>query len=162
MSGETFWPARIRHHAFQASSYIVWASSPPCLESREITDWGESDHKMVNFLLWRWRSNWNDWNFWPESFTSHWSCHNIFRRPQILSQVFCPSWVEVECWHRIFVDVRHRMAWISGYSYWHLFSVRCSLQEQMEQAALAYMDLLEGKDKPVAGSSCECKNRKDL
>ncbi|XP_031590658.1 caprin-2 isoform X1 [Oreochromis aureus] len=30
---------------------------------------------------------------------------------------------------------------------------RLSLQEQMEQAALAYMDLLEGKDKPVAGSS---------
>ncbi|XP_068573222.1 caprin-2 [Cebidichthys violaceus] len=28
-----------------------------------------------------------------------------------------------------------------------------SLEEQMEQAALAYLDLLEGKDKPVAGST---------
>ncbi|KAI3367013.1 hypothetical protein L3Q82_009647 [Scortum barcoo] len=30
---------------------------------------------------------------------------------------------------------------------------RLSLEEQMEQAALAYMDLLEGKDKPVAGAT---------
>ncbi|XP_034719061.1 caprin-2 isoform X2 [Etheostoma cragini] len=30
---------------------------------------------------------------------------------------------------------------------------RLSLEEQMEQAALAYLDLLEGKDKPVAGST---------
>ncbi|XP_033470283.1 caprin-2 isoform X2 [Epinephelus lanceolatus] len=30
---------------------------------------------------------------------------------------------------------------------------RLSLEEQMKQAALAYLDLLEGKDKPVAGSS---------
>uniref|UniRef100_A0A3Q0RDW1 Caprin family member 2 n=1 Tax=Amphilophus citrinellus TaxID=61819 RepID=A0A3Q0RDW1_AMPCI len=30
---------------------------------------------------------------------------------------------------------------------------RLSLKEQMEQAALAYLDLLEGKEKPVAGSS---------
>lgn len=27
--------------------------------------------------------------------------------------------------------------------------------EQMERAAVMYMDLLEGKDKPVAGSTCE-------
>ncbi|XP_070785194.1 caprin-2 [Enoplosus armatus] len=32
---------------------------------------------------------------------------------------------------------------------------RLSLEEQMEQAALAYMDLLEGKDKPAAGSTFE-------
>ncbi|XP_044041842.1 caprin-2 isoform X2 [Siniperca chuatsi] len=30
---------------------------------------------------------------------------------------------------------------------------KLSLEEQMEQAALAYLDLLEGKDKPVAGST---------
>ncbi|XP_076577821.1 caprin-2 isoform X2 [Chaetodon auriga] len=30
---------------------------------------------------------------------------------------------------------------------------RLSLEEQMEQAALCYLDLLEGKDKPVAGST---------
>ncbi|MEQ2186930.1 hypothetical protein GOODEAATRI_033852 [Goodea atripinnis] len=30
-----------------------------------------------------------------------------------------------------------------------------SLEEQMDQAALVYMDLLDGKDKPVAGSTCE-------
>ncbi|XP_054483340.1 caprin-2-like, partial [Anoplopoma fimbria] len=30
---------------------------------------------------------------------------------------------------------------------------RLSLEEQMEQAALAYLDLLDGKDKPVAGST---------
>ncbi|XP_041820114.1 caprin-2 [Chelmon rostratus] len=30
---------------------------------------------------------------------------------------------------------------------------RLSLEEQMEQAALVYLDLLEGKDKPVAGST---------
>ncbi len=27
----------------------------------------------------------------------------------------------------------------------------------MEQASLAYLDLLEGKDKPVAGATCEYK-----
>lgn len=32
----------------------------------------------------------------------------------------------------------------------------------MEQAALAYLDLLEGKEKPVAGSTCEYKNRSEL
>lgn len=31
----------------------------------------------------------------------------------------------------------------------------CSLKEQMEEAALAYSDLLEGKDKPVVGSTCK-------
>lgn len=35
----------------------------------------------------------------------------------------------------------------------------CRLEEQMEQAALAYLDLLEGNEKPVAGSTCEYKNR---
>ncbi|KAF6728606.1 Caprin-2 [Oryzias melastigma] len=30
-----------------------------------------------------------------------------------------------------------------------------SLDEQMQDAALVYMDLLEGKDQPVAGSTCE-------
>lgn len=30
-----------------------------------------------------------------------------------------------------------------------------SLKEQMEEAALAYSDLLEGKDKPVVGSTCK-------
>ncbi len=39
------------------------------------------------------------------------------------------------------------------------FLIVCrSLEEQMEQAALTYLDLLEGKDKPVAGSTCEYKN----
>uniref|UniRef100_A0A3B4ZQF4 Caprin-1 dimerization domain-containing protein n=1 Tax=Stegastes partitus TaxID=144197 RepID=A0A3B4ZQF4_9TELE len=32
---------------------------------------------------------------------------------------------------------------------------RLSLEKQMEKASLVYLDLLEGKDKPVAGSSCE-------
>lgn len=31
----------------------------------------------------------------------------------------------------------------------------CSLAEQMEQAALVYLDLLEGRDKPVAGATCK-------
>uniref|UniRef100_A0A3Q2EHM1 Caprin-1 dimerization domain-containing protein n=1 Tax=Cyprinodon variegatus TaxID=28743 RepID=A0A3Q2EHM1_CYPVA len=30
-----------------------------------------------------------------------------------------------------------------------------SLEEQMEQAASAYMDLLDGKEKPVVGSTCD-------
>ncbi|TWW65098.1 Caprin-2 RNA granule protein 140 [Takifugu flavidus] len=33
---------------------------------------------------------------------------------------------------------------------------RLSLKEQMEEAALAYSDLLEGKDKPVVGSTFKC------
>lgn len=33
--------------------------------------------------------------------------------------------------------------------------MRFSLEKQMEQAAVVYLDLLEGKDKPVAGTSCE-------
>ncbi|KAM9845813.1 caprin-2 [Aulostomus maculatus] len=32
---------------------------------------------------------------------------------------------------------------------------RLSLEEQMDRAALVYLDLLEGKDKPVAGSTCK-------
>lgn len=40
-----------------------------------------------------------------------------------------------------------------------IFTVCCSVEEQMEHAALAYYDLLEGKDKPVVGSTCKYKNR---
>lgn len=32
-----------------------------------------------------------------------------------------------------------------------------SVEDQMEQAAVAYSDLLDGKDKPVVGSTCEYK-----
>lgn len=30
----------------------------------------------------------------------------------------------------------------------------CSLEDQMERASYVYMDLLDGNDKPVAGSTC--------
>lgn len=33
-----------------------------------------------------------------------------------------------------------------------------SVEEQMEQAAVAYSDLLDGKDKPVVGSTCEYRD----
>lgn len=40
---------------------------------------------------------------------------------------------------------------------WHgLPVVSCSsLEDQMEQAAIVYSELLEGKERPVAGSTCE-------
>lgn len=52
----------------------------------------------------------------------------------------------------------------SQYCIWCLFSlmwhclpvVSCfSLEDQMEQAAIVYWELLEGNEKPVAGSTCE-------
>lgn len=37
-----------------------------------------------------------------------------------------------------------------------IFCVSCtSLEDQMEQAAIVYGELLEGKESPVAGSTCE-------
>ena len=39
--------------------------------------------------------------------------------------------------------------------HWPVFLLCCSLGEQMDQAAVVYLDLLEGTDKPVAGSTCE-------
>lgn len=36
-----------------------------------------------------------------------------------------------------------------------LLTLCCSLEEQMDQASVVYMDLLEGTDQPAAGSTCK-------